>query len=146
MLNDALTAQLDRLMNADDDTVDMEIKRSNAVSQLAANINQNMSNAVKVSRLLAEEGMDVTGLRKAMPAMLQKPVEDKDFDAIGWVAENGGGHTVSWIRDRLNTASGCDYSFDEVRGICDEAGVEPVNMNVRSWNEASRAKFEKATA
>ncbi len=56
-LNEALTVQLDRLMAADGETIDREIKRSNAVSQLASNINANMANAVRVSRLLAEEGM-----------------------------------------------------------------------------------------
>ena len=69
-LNEALTTQLDRLMNADNENIDKEIKRSNAVSQLAANINANMSNAVRVSRLLAEEGMDVSGMRATMPKML----------------------------------------------------------------------------
>lgn len=70
VLNDALLTQLDRLMEADEETVDKEIKRSNAVSQLAANVNANMSNAVRVSRLLAEEGMDVRGMRATMPKML----------------------------------------------------------------------------
>lgn len=70
VLNDALLTQLDRLMAADEETVDKEIKRSNAVSQLSANVNANMSNAVRVSRLLAEEGMDVRGMRATMPKML----------------------------------------------------------------------------
>lgn len=70
VLNDALLTQLDRLMEADEETVDKEIKRSNAVSQLAANVNANMANAVRVSRLLAEEGMDVRGMRATMPKML----------------------------------------------------------------------------
>lgn len=69
-LNEALQVQLDRLMAADEATVDKEIKRSNAVSQLAANINANMANAVRVSRLLADEGMDVSGMRATMPRML----------------------------------------------------------------------------
>jgi len=69
-LNEALTVQLDRLMAADGETIDKEIKRSNAVSQLASNINANMANAVRVSRLLAEEGMDVSGMRATMPKML----------------------------------------------------------------------------
>ncbi len=69
-LNEALTVQLDRLMAADGETIDREIKRSNAVSQLASNINANMANAVRVSRLLAEEGMDVSGMRATMPKML----------------------------------------------------------------------------
>ena len=69
-LNEALQVQLERLMEADEDTVDKEIKRSNAVSQLASNINANMANAVRVSRLLAEEGMDVSGMKATMPRML----------------------------------------------------------------------------
>ena len=69
-LNEALMVQLDRLMTADKETVDKEIKRSNAVSQLAANVNANMANAVRVSRLLAEEGMDVSGMKATMPRML----------------------------------------------------------------------------
>lgn len=69
-LNEALTVQLDRLMAADGESIDKEIKRSNAVSQLASNINANMANAVRVSRLLAEEGMDVSGMRATMPKML----------------------------------------------------------------------------
>lgn len=69
-LNEALTVQLDRLMAADGESIDREIKRSNAVSQLASNINANMANAVRVSRLLAEEGMDVSGMRATMPKML----------------------------------------------------------------------------
>lgn len=51
-----------------------------------------------------------------------------EFDAIAWVKSNAHGHTVSWIRDRLNRASGADYSFEEVRAICDEARVEPVEL------------------
>ena len=70
VLNDALLTQLDRLMAAGEDTVDKEIKRSNAVSQLASNVNANMANAVRVSRLLAEEGMDVRGISATMPRML----------------------------------------------------------------------------
>ena len=70
LLNDALTTQLERLMKADAEQVDYEIKRSNAVSQLASNINQNTANAVRVARLLADDGEDVRGLRATMPKML----------------------------------------------------------------------------
>ena len=69
-LNEALFAQLERLANAGEEDIENEIKRSNAVSQLASNINANMANAVRVSRLLAEEGMDVSGMRATMPKML----------------------------------------------------------------------------
>ena len=70
MLNDALATQLERLMAADAEHVDYEIKRSNAVSQLATNINRNMSNAVEVARLLSIDGEDVRGMRSMMPRML----------------------------------------------------------------------------
>ena len=69
-LNNALFAQLDRLANAGKDDVEQEIARSHAVSQLATNVVNNMNNAVKVARLLADDGMDVGGLRATMPRML----------------------------------------------------------------------------
>lgn len=69
-LNNALFAQLDRLANADKDSVEQEIARSHAVSQLATNVVNNMNNAVKVAKLLADEGMDVSGIRATMPRML----------------------------------------------------------------------------
>lgn len=70
-LNNALFAQLNRLTSAKDDgDIEREIERSKAVSQLATNINNNMGNAVKVAHIMAQEGMDVTGLRATMPRML----------------------------------------------------------------------------
>ena len=48
-LNNALFAQLDRL---------------------ATNVVNNMNNAVQVARILADEGMDVSGIRATMPRML----------------------------------------------------------------------------
>ena len=70
VLNDALLVQLDRLMTADRDDMDSEIKRSNAVSQLAMNVNRNMANAVEVAKLLSTDGEDVRGMRAMMPKML----------------------------------------------------------------------------
>ena len=69
-LNNALSTQLERLMMADAEHIDYAIKRSNAVSSLAANINRNMSNAVSVAQLLAADGVDVSGLASTMPKML----------------------------------------------------------------------------
>ena len=69
-LNEALQVQLDRLMEAGEETIDKEIKRSNAVSQLAMNINRNMSNAVSVSKIIAADGADMRSLKKALPAMM----------------------------------------------------------------------------
>ena len=70
MLNDTLSVQIDRLMNAEGDALEGEIKRSNAVSQLAMNINRNMSNAVNVSKIIAADGADMRSLKKALPAMM----------------------------------------------------------------------------
>lgn len=70
VLNDALLVQLDRLMTAEREDMDSEIKRSNAVSQLAMNVNRNMSNAVEVAKLLSTDGEDVRGMRAMMPKML----------------------------------------------------------------------------
>jgi len=69
-LNNALFAQLDRLAGAEGDEMEKEIARSHAVSQLATNVINNMNNAVKVAKILADEGMDVGGLRATMPRML----------------------------------------------------------------------------
>lgn len=69
-LNNALQAQLDRLMSATGEDVDTEIRRSKAVGNLAANINANMSNAVRVAQILSEDGFDMSGLRATMPRML----------------------------------------------------------------------------
>ena len=69
-LNAALFAQIDRLQHAGKDEIENEIARSNAVSKLATNVVNNMNNAVQVARLLAEEGMDVSGIRATMPRML----------------------------------------------------------------------------
>ena len=77
MLNDALFAQLGKLMEADDEHVEREIERSKAVSQLATNINNNMGNAVKVANIMAMEGMDVGGLRATMPRMLGGGPDDE---------------------------------------------------------------------
>ena len=70
MLNEALFAQLDRLTSAKGDDIETEIKRSKAGSGLATNVVNNMSNAVQVARILADEGMDVSGIRATMPRML----------------------------------------------------------------------------
>ena len=69
-LNAALFAQIDRLQSAQGEEIEQEIARSNAVSKLATNVVNNMNNAVQVARILADEGMDVSGIRATMPRML----------------------------------------------------------------------------
>ena len=129
-LNAALFEQLDRLASADEDTIESEIKRSNAVAQLASNINSNMANAVKVAGILSMEGMDVSGMRATLPGML----ETHALNAPNWevidpfIAENAAQHTVSWLVDRLRV-QGVDVTADAVVNRCREMGVEPKRLN-----------------
>lgn len=124
-LNEALFAQLERLANAGDEDIENEIKRSNAVSQLASNINNNMANAVKVAGILSMEGMDVSGMRATLPGMLNQPM----LSAPNWevvdpfIADNAESHTASYIADRLR-AQGVDVTAQAVRQRCREIGVE----------------------
>ena len=73
LLNDALSTQLERLMSADDEQVEKEIKRSNAVAKLANNINKNMANAVEVAKIVAQDGADMSCMRGNIPQMLMPP-------------------------------------------------------------------------
>lgn len=124
-LNEALFAQLERLANAGDEDIENEIKRSNAVSQLASNINNNMANAVKVAGILSMEGMDVSGMKATLPGMLNQPM----LSAPNWevvdpfIADNAESHTASYIADRLR-AQGVDVTAQAVRQRCREIGVE----------------------
>lgn len=72
-LNDALFAQLDKLQSVDPtdaEQMELAIKQTNAVCNLANNINTNMSNAVRVAQVLDRNGADLTGMRGSMPKML----------------------------------------------------------------------------
>lgn len=136
-LNEALFAQLERLANAGDEDIENEIKRSNAVSQLAVNINNNMANAVKVANILAMEGMDVGGMRATLPGMLSAPA----LSAPSWevvdpfIMANCERHTASYIADRLRS-QGVDVSIEAVRQRCREIGVECVDISAgRDWHD-----------
>lgn len=129
MLNDALFAQLERLANADEGNIESEIKRSNAVSQLAANINGNMANAVKVAGILALEGMDVGGMRATLPGMLTAaPLSESNWEVVDpFIVDNAGKHTVAYIADRLRR-QGVDVTQQSVKQRCRELGVEPRDL------------------
>ena len=124
-LNDALFAQLERLANAGEDDIENEIKRSNAVSQLASNINNNMANAVRVAGILSMEGMDVSGMRATLPGMLTEPaLAEPNWEVIDpFIADNAERHTASYIVDKRR-AQGVDVSHEAVVRRCREIGVE----------------------
>lgn len=128
-LNEALFAQLDRLANASEDEIENEIKRSNSVSQLASNINNNMANAVRVASILSMEGVDVGGMRSALPGMLQAPaLAEPDWEVVDpFLAANAPTHTVSYLVDRLRV-QGVDVTADAVRQRCRELDVEPKSL------------------
>lgn len=70
-LNDALFAQMDRLAGAaDEEAVEREIGRSEAVSKLAGNIIANTKAAIDLVRMQRDAGMDVAGMVAEPPRML----------------------------------------------------------------------------
>ena len=51
------------------------------------------------------------------------------MNEVEWLQGNGTGfHTLSWARDRLGKAFGREYTFDEVRTLLREAGIEPKDL------------------
>ena len=138
-LNEALFAQLERLQAADEETVESEIKRSNAVSQLAVNINNNMANAVKVASILSMEGMDVSGMRATLPGMLDAPrLSELNWEVVDpFIVDNAPKHTVAYIADRLRK-QGVDVSQAAVKQRCRELGVEPKRLSMDGYGEFSQ--------
>lgn len=136
-LNDRIFAAMDELDAADPDDMDQAIEKAKVKTQLFATA---INNANTMSRIasMQEQTMDGLALKVGtfrillgqpqIVAEVNQPVLP-EFDAIAWVKSNAHGHTVSWIRDRLNKASGERYTFDDIRAICDEAHVEPVELD-----------------
>lgn len=136
-LNDRIFAAMDELDAADDEHMEQAIEKARTKVQLfsaainATNVIAKVANmqeatmdglAMKVgaSRILLGQPQVVADMeRRALPG----------FDALAWVAEFAPGHTLSWTRDRLNKYGGADYTFDEVRALCDEARVECVELD-----------------
>lgn len=135
-LNDRIFAAMDELDAADPDGIEQAIEKAKVKTQLFATA---INNANTMSRIasMQEQTMDGLALKVGTSRILlgqpqivaevNQPVLP-EFDAIAWVKSNAHGHTVSWIRDRLNKASGERYTFDDIRAICDEAHVEPVEL------------------
>jgi|GEM_PF-6727683 hypothetical protein len=136
-LNDRIFAAMDELDAADEEHIEQAIEKARTKTQLFA-MAINSANTIAKVASMQEQTMDGLALKIGTSrVLLGQPqvvaeVENQpvlpEFDAIAWVKSNAHGHTVSWIRDRLNRASGADYSFEEVRAICDEARVEPVEL------------------
>lgn len=145
MLNDALFAQLDRLAAASDEEVEAEIKRSNAVAQLASNINNNMANAVKVANILAMEGVDIGGVKASLPGMLAPhTLHEPNWEVVDpFITANAPGHTASYIADRLRS-QGVDIDFDGVMGRCAALGVSPKDISAGvDWKDAEDEKWAR---
>ena len=145
-LNDRIFAAMDELDAANDENIEQAIEKAKVKTQLFATA---INNANTMSRIasMQEQTMDGLALKVGTSRILlgqpqivaevNQPVLP-EFDTIAWVKSNANGHTVSWIRDRLNKASGERYTFDEVRAICDEAHVEPVELDGgKKWDHDS---------
>lgn len=137
-LNDRIFAAMDELDAADPENIDAAIEKARTKTQLFAMAINNANTMAKIAKM-GENSMDglamqisTAGALVGQPrfrAELEPPTE---FDAIAWCAANADGHSISWIRDRLAKVSGYTYSFDEVRAICEEAHVEPIELGEKT--------------
>lgn len=136
-LNDRIFAAMDELDAADGEHMEQAIEKARVKTQLFATAINNANTMARIASMQERsiDGLamqvDVAGRLVGIPDISARveSLPAPEFDAIAWTRANGDGHTVSWIRDRLNRASGAQYSFDEVRAICDEARVEPVELD-----------------
>ena len=136
-LNDRIFAAMDELDAADQDGIEQTIEKARVKTQLFATAINNANTMARIAAM-QEQTMDGLALKigtsrtllgqPQIVAQVENPPVLPEFDAIAWVQRNAEGHTVSWVRDRLNKASGAGYSFDEVRAILDEAHVEAVEL------------------
>lgn len=139
-LNDRIFAAMDELDAADPDSIEQAIEKAKVKTQLFATAINNANTMARIASMQERsiDGLamqvDVAGRLVGIPNINARvePLPAPEFDAIAWVKSNAHGHSVSWIRDRLAKVSGYTYSFDEVRAICDEAHVEPVELDGRS--------------
>lgn len=146
-LNDRIFAAMDELDAADQDGIEQAIEKARVKTQLFATAINNANTMARIASM-QEQTMDGLALKigtsrtllgqPQIVAQVENPPVLPEFDAIAWVQRNADGHTVSWVRDRLNKASGAHYSFDEVRAILDEANVEAVELGEASkWTSDS---------
>lgn len=140
-LNERIFAAMDELDAADDDHMEQAIEKARTKTQLFA-MAINSANTIAKVASMQEQTMDGLALKVGTSRLLlgqpqvvaqveHQPVLP-EFDPIAWARSNAHGHSLSWIRDRLNKASGADYGFDEVEAICDEAGIESVRLDGKS--------------
>ena len=144
-LNAALFAQMEKLANADDETVETEIARSDAVQKLAGRVIDNANTAIGLMKLQAADGMDMAGMITTAPKMLVgdgKPaLAPPNWDVLDpFIAANAPGHTVGYLVDRLR-AQGADVSFEAVEQRCRELDVEPKRL---SGSREEYAQFKRA--
>lgn len=147
-INDRIFKMLDEL---DADPSEATLEKGKLVNQLLTTAINSNNSAMRAAQM-QESAMDGLAMmvgtsrvllgQPVMEATLQAAAElpSPDFDPIAWVRANGTGQTVYWIRDRLNKAAHFEYGFDEVRAICDEARVEPIELDTKS--DLRRAEAE----
>lgn len=117
------------------------IKNASTIAKLAGRKDNAMTSLAEqigvANVLLGTPAIDAIAGQDGQAPALPKP----DFDARSWIASNGAGHSVSWIRDRLSKAAGADYGLDEVQAMCEEAGVVPVKLGSRDMRTAEAERY-----
>lgn len=130
--NAVIFDQLDRLTNADQETIADEIARSEAVQKLVGRGIENVNTAISLMKFQESCGMDLGGMVATAPAMLASAPERKlaapNWDVVDpFIAANAEGHTVGYLVDRLR-GQGVDVSFEAVEQRCRELDVEPKRL------------------
>lgn len=146
-LNAALFAQMEKLANADAESIEGEIARSDAVQKLAGRVIDNANTAINLMKLQAADGMDMGGMVATAPKMLvgssEKALSPPNWDVLDpFIRDNAPAHTISYLVDRLR-GQGADVSFESVERRCRELDVEPKRLT-GSREEYAQFRREQA--
>ncbi len=144
-LNAALFAQMEKLANADAETVESEIARSDAVQKLAGRVIDNANTAIGLMKLQASEGMDMGGMVATAPKMLvgkaARELAPPNWEVLDpFIVANAPEHTVGYLVDRLR-GQGADVTFEAVEQRCRELDVEPKRL---TGSREEYAEFRRA--
>lgn len=115
------------------------IEKARAKAELFGLAIKNANTIVNAARM-RESGMDGLATKiGATQALLGQPQILADVvqppalppvpsEALDWVRGNGAGHSVAWLCTKLGERFGRDFAADEVRELCHEADVVPVEL------------------
>jgi len=153
-LNDRIFQAMDDLnaaIEAGDDPQNA-VAVAKAKSQLFSDAINNANTIMRAAQM-QESAMDDLAMKVGTSRLLlgqpviqasaeigKHELPDPEFDAIEWIAANAEGLSISVIRQKLNKAADYTYSFDEVRAMCEEARVEPRQLDEK--NDMKNAEID----